>query len=327
MNTYKKHSIHKPLPIKAWAITLMTMSMGLTGCQSIGGLFGNDKPKMVISAEETAAGYYQKALQEIKDDNLTLATDSLNNLRTFYPTSPYAPQALLDLMYVQFTQGEYQAAVGSAESFMRLHPTNPQLDYAYYVRGVANMQTATGKTNLFNIDVAQRDTAPYRLAFTNFAQLINKFPNSKYAPDAAKRMTYIYNQLAEHELNVARWYVKREAYLAAARRAKWVFQYFPQSTSVPESIATLAYANKKLGLNDLADQYTELLKINYPKWLTSNGDVNLSAAKKASILNALSFGKLGRVDDDSVYNNSYSTATKTQLIRNATQLNLPTQPK
>lgn len=326
MNADKK-PLQKSHYVKLSAFALITMSMGLTGCQSIGGLFGKDKPKMVISAEETAAGYYQKALQEIQDDNLTLAADSLNNLRTFYPTSPYASQALLDLMYVQFIQGEYQAAVGSAESFMRLHPTNPQLDYAYYVRGVANMQTATGKTNLFNMDVAQRDTAPYRLAFANFAQLINTFPNSKYAPDAAKRMTYIYNQLAEHELNVARWYIEREAYLAAARRAKWVFQYFPQSTSVPEAIATLAYANKKLGLNDLADQYTELLKINYPHWLTANGDVNISLAKKASVLKALSFGKLGRVNDKTVYSNNYTGATTTQLIRTASQLSLPTQSK
>lgn len=311
--------------IKMSALAIMTMSIGLTGCQSLGGLFGNDKPKAVLTAEESAAGYYQKALKEIKDDNLTLAADSLNNLRTFYPTSPYASQALLDLMYVQFILGEYQPAVSSAETFMRLHPTHPQLDYAHYVRGVANMQTATGKTNLFNIDVAKRDTAPYRLAFGNFAELINKFPNSKYAPDAAKRMTYIYNQLAEHEMNVARWYVEREAYLAAARRAKWVFQYFPQSTSVPESIATLAYTNKKLGLNDLSNQYTELLKINYPNWLNAKGEIDISKANTNDWLKTISFGKLTQVsekiEDDT---NNYQGTTKTQLIRNAGQLRLPT---
>ncbi|WP_227431006.1 outer membrane protein assembly factor BamD, partial [Psychrobacter sp. I-STPA6b] len=145
--------------------------------------------------------------------------------RTFYPTGRYAEQALLDMMYAQFEINEYEAAANSSNQFISLYPSNPQVSYAYYVRGVANMQGSSEGIKLFPVNQAERDTAYYRLAFANFQELIGKYPNSPYAPDAAQRMIFIYNQFAESELNAANWYIEREAYVAAANRAKWVFQY------------------------------------------------------------------------------------------------------
>lgn len=309
--------------MKLSSIALVTMTVGLTGCQTVKGWMGNDTSDVVESAENSAAGYYNEAVQEIENRNYNIAADKLNSVRTFYPTSPYAQQALLDLMYVKFTKGEYVEAVSSAEEFIRLYPSNPQLDYAYYVRGVANMQSTTDKLNLFKLDQAKRDTSAYRLGFSTLQEFIVKFPNSQYAPDAAQRMTYIYNSLAESEMQVARWYIKREAYLAAAKRANWVFQYFPQSESVPEAIATLAYSNEQLGLTDLANQYKTLLQINYPEYLSSNGEVKIDNGKR-SFLNRLTFGALGRASDDgSNYSGSYNGQTRTQVIQNAQQLRLP----
>jgi len=215
-------------------------------------------------------------------------------------------------------------AAASAEQFIRLYPSNPQVSYAYYVRGVANMEGSSESLKLFKLNQAERDTAYLRIAFANFQELINKYPNSPYAPDAAQRMTFIYNQFAESEMSAANWYIEREAYVAAVNRAKWVFQYYPLSESTPDALAVLAYSHEKLGLTDLANEYKTLLQINYPEMLTSNGSVKLSTKRDRTWLNKITFGKLGRSNttDESVASGEYNGATKTQIIRNAAQLRL-----
>ncbi|MER1973260.1 MAG: outer membrane protein assembly factor BamD, partial [Psychrobacter alimentarius] len=247
------------------------------------------------------------------------------NLRTFYPTGQYAEQALLDMMYAQYASGEFEMAASSAEQFIRLYPSNPQVSYAYYVRGVANMEGSSEGLKLFKLNQAERDTAYLRIAFANFQELINKYPNSPYAPDAAQRMTFIYNQFAESEMSAANWYIEREAYVAAVNRAKWVFQYYPLSESTPEAIAVLAYSHGKLGLTDLANEYKTLLQINYPNWLTNDGRVKLKTKRDSTWLNKITFGKLGRssTTDASAATGQYNGATKLQMIRNANQLRLP----
>ena len=123
----------------------------------------------------------------------------------------------------------------------------------------------------------------------------------------------------------ANWYIEREAYVAAVNRAKWVFRYYPLSESIPDAIAVLAYSHEKLGLTDLANEYKTLLQINYPNMLTSDGSVKLSTKRDRTWLNKITFGQLGRSNttDNSVATVEYNGATKTQMIRNANQLRLP----
>ncbi|WP_019673392.1 outer membrane protein assembly factor BamD [Psychrobacter lutiphocae] len=309
------------------AVALLTASMlSLTGCQTFKNITG--KNDAVATAEKSDAQYYEDAVKAMDKGRYLMAVEQLTELRTFYPTGPYAEQALLDLMYAQFQTKEYELAVTSAEQFIKLYPRNIQVDYAYYVRGVANMQAGTSSLLSFaRMDQAHRDTSYYRLAFNNFQELISRYPTSSYAPDAAQRLTYIYNQFAESELAAARWYIKREAYVAAANRAKWVFQYYPLSEQVPEAIAILAYSNQQLGLTDLAQQYRTLLQINYPEWLTASGKVKISSNRTSSLLNRMTYGKLGRADknEDQGPSNlsTYTGATKTQVIQQAAQLSLP----
>lgn len=309
-------------------LALLTAGMlSLTGCQTLKNITGDDTDA-VASAEKTDAQYYKEATEAMEDDSYIYAAEQLAELRTFYPTSPYAEQALLDLMYSQFQSDEYELAVTSADEFIKLYPNNNQVDYAYYVRGVANMHAGSSSLlNFAKMQQAHRDTSYYRLAFNNFHELLSKFPNSKYAPDAAQRMVYIYNQFAESELSAARWYIKREAHVAAANRAKWVFQYYPQSQQVPEAIAILAYSNEKLGLDDLAQQYKTLLQINYPEWLTSDGNVRISNSRSGSLLNRITYGKLGRSGSndnaDASLTTEYAGQTKQQKIYQAAQLQLP----
>ncbi|MFK3868571.1 outer membrane protein assembly factor BamD [Psychrobacter faecalis] len=310
--------------IKLSSITLLALSVNLVGCQTFKNLTGGKDVDAVATAEKSEQGYYNDAIAQIDKGRYTQAIEDLNNLRTFYPTGQYAEQALLDVMYAQYESGKFEAAAASAEQFISLYPSNPQVSYAYYVRGVANMQGSSEGLKLFKLNQAERDTAYLRIAFANFQELINKYPNSPYAPDAAQRMTFIYNQFAESEMSAANWYVEREAYVAAVNRAKWVFQYYPLSESVPNALAVLAYSHEKLGLNDLANEYKTLLQINYPNMLSADGRVKLNTKRERTLFNKLTFGQLNRFNKDtSVASGNYNGATKTQVIRNANQLRLP----
>ena len=310
--------------IKLSSITLLALSVNLVGCQTFKNLTGGKDVDAVATAEKSEQGYYNDAIAQIDKGRYTQAIEDLNNLSTFYPTGQYAEQALLDVMYAQYESGKFEAAAASAEQFISLYPSNPQVSYAYYVRGVANMQGSSEGLKLFKLNQAERDTAYLRIAFANFQELINKYPNSPYAPDAAQRMTFIYNQFAESEMSAANWYVEREAYVAAVNRAKWVFQYYPLSESVPDALAVLAYSHEKLGLNDLANEYKTLLQINYPNMLSADGRVKLNTKRERTLFNKLTFGQLNRFNKDtSVASGNYNGATKTQVIRNANQLRLP----
>ena len=312
--------------IKLSSITLLALSVNLVGCQTFKNLTGADDVDAVETAEKSEQAYYNDAIEQLDKGHYLQGIEDLTSLRTFYPTGRYAEQALLDVMYAQYESGTYDTAAASAERFISLYPSNPQVSYAYYVRGVANMEGSSEGLQLFKLNQAERDTSYLRLAFANFQELINKYPNSPYTPDAAQRMTFIYNQFAKSEMSAANWYIEREAYVAAVNRAKWVFQYYPLSESVPDAIAVLAYSHEKLGLTDLADEYKTLLQINYPDMLTSNGQVKLSTKRDRSWLNRVTFGKLGRssTSDSSMATGEYTGATKTQLIRGAGQLRLPT---
>ncbi|WP_329958686.1 outer membrane protein assembly factor BamD [Psychrobacter sp. I-STPA10] len=325
-STHRSSMLTNPFT-KATVIALLGASIGLSGCQTIKNLTGNKADDAVLTAEKSETGYYQEAVESLEKGRYIVANAALNDLRTFYPTGRYAEQALLDLMYSQFQSKEYTEAALSAERFIKLYPNNAQVDYAYYVRGVANMQASTSALlNFAKQKQAHRDTSYMRLAFNDFQELITRYPNSIYAPDAAQRMSYIYNQLAENELSAARWYIERQAYVAAANRAKWVFQFYPLSEQVPEAIAILAYSNEQLGLNDLAQDYKTLLQINYPEWLGQNGKVRLKGSNAGSWLNKITFGKLGRsnANQANIAVAPYTGATKTQVVQRAAQLQLAT---
>lgn len=311
---------------KLFALSLISASVAMTGCATIKGAVKKDKD-VIVTAEKSEQDYYQSAQNALAKERYREAIIALTNVRTFYPTGKYAQQALLDLIYTQYQAKDYESVTASTAEFMRSYPTSPHIDYALYVQGVTNMDGSPKSGRLIRLNQAERDTSYLRLAFNDFNTLVNQRPDSVYVPDAVQRMTALYNHFAYHELEASRWYLKRDAYVAAANRAKWVFQYFPQSNQVPEAIAILAYSNQKLGLTDTANQYKTLLQINYPHYLASDGsvkigtNVGLSYGKKA--LSALTFGKFGRASDTQSYQGSYEGQTRTQFINQANTLQLP----
>ena len=308
--------LHANSVLKVASVSLLSLSLlGLTGCQTLKNNTSLGKKADIIAtkANKSEQGYYNSAQSNLKKENYNSAIKDLTDLRTFYPVGQYSEQALLDLMYAQFIHGDYLDAAASADRFIQLYPTNAQTDYAHYTRGVANMQAGgKGLMQYTALSQAHRDTSYPRLAFANFQELIGRYPNSAYAPDAAQRMRYIYNQFAESEMDSARWYIKRKAYAAAANRAKWVFQYYPQSVQTPEAVATIAYSYDKLGMKDTAQQYKQLLALNYPQLLDKNGNVHLTKARtKPSLPNIVTLGILGRSADVAKLKSTNDSDTRT----------------
>lgn len=306
---------------------LTALAMTMTGCNAVKGLTKKDK-EVIATAEKSEDAYYQQAQDAFAKTRYREAIIALNNLRTFYPAGVTAEQALLDLIYAQYQANDFEAVLDSTKEFIRQYPNSPNLDYALYVQGITHMGGSPKASRMFYLDQSQRDVSYLRLAFGDFQTLMTNFPNSVYAPDVAQRMIAIYNDFAEHELVAARWYVKRDAHVAAINRAKWVFQYHPQSQSVPEAIAILAYSHEQLGLTETADQYKTLLQINYPQYLNQDGSIKLnlgatSITKQA--LSSLSLGKLGRAKEkeNNTYQQLYHGQTTPQIIRQAASLSLP----
>jgi outer membrane protein assembly factor BamD len=275
-------------------VLVLSLSIGIAavmvGCSST--------PKKVVDAgpQSSEQVYYQRAIAALDKGQYNEASKQLEALDTYFPTGRYSQQAQLDLMYTKFKQGEYPAAVTLAERFIRLNPQHPQADYAYYLRGVANMeQNYDGLLRYTSLRQAHRDTGYLKVAYQNFAEFVRRYPSSKYAVDAAQRMLFIGQELAESEMNAARFNIERKAWVAALQRGRWVLEYYPQTPQIPEAIATIAYAYQQLGDQQSAQQYIQLLQSNYPNLIKSNGAINLKAARhQASLFNRFSLGIFGR---------------------------------
>lgn len=270
----------------------VAIAVGVAGCST------NPKKSNVndTGPQRSEQAYYEAAQKSLKRGQWTDANKSLEALDVYYPTSIYNEQAQLDLMYSRFKQADYPGVITAAERFMRIYPSSNQLDYAYYIRGVANMeQNYDGLLRYTELNQAHRDLGYLRIAYNNFREFIQRYPSSKYSVDAAQRMQYINQELAESEINVARFNLKRKAWLAAIQRARWVLEYYPQTPQIPEALATIAYGYQKLGDGETAKQYSDIIRLNYPQLLKSNGDIDLEAARgKASLINRATLGIFGR---------------------------------
>jgi outer membrane protein assembly factor BamD len=234
--------------------------VNLLGCSSIADLkdetknwtverlYSEAKEALDVGAHDTAIKYYE--LLEVRD-----------------PYGKYAQQAQLELIYAYYKFEEPESALVTAKRFIYNYPNHPHLDYVYYMRGLINFERNQGMlSHLFPLDRSQRDQSAAFEAFSQFAELIKRFPNSKYSQDARQRMIYLRNMLAEYELNVAQFYLKREAYLAAANRAKKVVESYQRTPSVPEALVIMAKAYKIMELNDLSESALKVLKLNYPQY-------------------------------------------------------------
>jgi outer membrane protein assembly factor BamD len=189
----------------------------------------------------------------------------LQKLEARYPYGRFAQQALLDLAYAHWKFEERAAAHATIERFIKTYPAHEALDYAYYLKGLINF---TENQGLFAIlsdpDLAERDPKAAREAFAAFREVATRFPDSKYAEDSAARMRYLVNSLARHEVHVARFYMKRGAYVAAANRAQAAVENYPLAPAVEEALHILMRAYAALGLEDLRADTERVIRKNFP---------------------------------------------------------------
>jgi outer membrane protein assembly factor BamD len=213
----------------------------------------------------TAERLYGEARGQLDAGNYTRAVELYEKLEGRFPFGVYGQQALLDLAYAYFKNDETDACISAADRFIKLYPQNAHVDYAYYLKGLANFNRGKGFTERYlPIDAAQRDPGSALKAFLDFSEMARLFPESPYANDARQRMIFLRNQLADHEIDVANYYMRRGAFIAAVNRAKFVVEKYPRTPAIPEALVIMAKAYKVMEMNDLSDDALRVLEINYP---------------------------------------------------------------
>lgn len=269
-------------------LLVTTAALFISACAS------NDKQEEVLP-EQT---YYENARDAMNAGNFNEAEQNLDYLETYYPFGRYAEQAQLDLIYARYQNLDLEGARAAADRFLRLNPQSDHADYALYMRGLASYNLDIGlAARYFPVDVSARDPGEQRQAFRDFSELLNRYPSSEYAPDARQRMIAIRNRLAELELYAARYYISREAYIAANNRARYIIENYSTTPSVEEALIILAETFRFMDLKKGATDAVAMLKENFPDStaFNENGEFQPDILKREdrSLSSVVTFGLMG----------------------------------
>ena len=214
----------------------------------------------------SAQKIYSAAKEKLDEGSYEAAVKLYEKLEARYPYGRFSQQAQLEIAYAYYKDKEIASALTAAERFIKLHPNHPNVDYAYYLRGLANFNDDLGLLGSYTgQDMSERDPKSAREAFNAFKDLVTRFPDSKYAPDSILRLNYLVNTLASNEIHVARWYMRRGAFVAAANRAQFALKTYTQAPANEEGLLILVQAYDKLGMTDLRNDAERVLKTNFPK--------------------------------------------------------------
>jgi len=237
------------------ALVLTATVLTTTGCRK-------DKSHL---DDRNAAELYKDAKRYLDNKSWARAIQSYKMLQTRYPFGRYTEQSMLDLSYVHYKGRDPQSALSTLDRFIRTYPTHPNVDYAYYLKGLVNYQQNLGfLERMMPTRVRDRDQSSARDAFLDFSELLRRFPDSRYVPDARQRMVFLRNNLAAYEILVAEYYIRREAYIAAVNRARYVLEVYPNTPQTVEALIVLHKSYTELELQKLAGSSWEVLALNYP---------------------------------------------------------------
>lgn len=276
----------------------------LTGCSSIP-FFGKDKEPSDEEVEEidtTEARVYRAAQRALRSSNYAVAIEQLELLEARFPFGRFAEQAQLELIFAHYQTQDMESARAGADRFIRLHPTHPSVDYAYYLKALAAYRYREGFLDrIFSADPASRDMAPVRESYSELALLLREFPNSQYAPDARQRMLLLRDLLAKSEIFAAEHYLRRGALVAAANRGAYVIENYPDTAARADALAVMVEAYFKLGRLDEANRALRVLALNHPDFpeFNSAGDLVLEERirnRDRSWTNIMTLGLLDRPD-------------------------------
>ena len=237
----------------------LLLSCFLVACSSTG-----DKDESEDSWP--VARLYSEARGLLEEGEYARAITFYNKLEARFPFGKYAQQALLDTAYAHYLSDDSEQALSAANRFLKFYPQNPHVDYVWYLKGLVHFNRGKELTKRYlPTDESQRDPQSARLAFEDLSVLVRQHPNSDYVPDARSRMRYLRNTLARHEVNVANYYMRRGAFVAAANRARYAVENYPRTPVVADALALMARAYKVLELDDLYDDVIRVLQINHPE--------------------------------------------------------------
>lgn len=240
------------------AAFLLLISLLLASCASL---------ETDPTAGWSAAKLYAEAKDNLEQANYEQAISYFETLEARYPFGRYAQQAQLEIAYAYYKYDEPDSAIAAADRFIKLNPQHPNVDYAYYLKGLVNFSRGKSFFDRFiPRDPSDMDPEPLEQSFADFSTLVQRFPNSRYAPDARQRTIYLRNALAEYELKVADYYVRRGAWLAVAKRAQYIIEHYQGADSTPRALALMVRAYGELGLTDLENDARRVLQQNYPDY-------------------------------------------------------------
>ena len=245
--------------MRSLAVTAaLVLTMLLGGC----GLLPEVKDETV---GWSANKLYTTAKEALNEGSYESAIKYYEKLESRYPYGRFAQQAQIDLAYAYWKSDEKESAIAACNRFIKLHPNHPNVDYVYYLRGLINFNEDLGLLgHLSAQDMTERDPRGARESFDSFRELITRFPDSKYTPDARMRMTYLVNALAQLEVHVARYYMKRGAYVAAANRAQYAVKAYPDVPATEEALFILVKAYDEMGMDGLRDDAERVMRKNFP---------------------------------------------------------------
>lgn len=222
----------------------------------------------------SAQRLYGEARDAMSNKDWAKAVQYFEKLEARYPYGRYAQQAGLEIAYAHWKNDERATALAAANRFIKLYPGHPNVDYAYYLKGIINFAEKEGLVAFFaGSDMSDRDPKSAQDAYFAFNEVVTRFPDSRYAADSAARMRFLVNSLAQHEVFVARYYLRRGAHLAAANRAQVAVRNFPTAPASEEALFVMQQAYDKLGLAELRDDTTRVLAKNFPQSPYLKGDV------------------------------------------------------
>ncbi|TXI16347.1 MAG: outer membrane protein assembly factor BamD [Nitrosomonas sp.] len=245
--------------LRCFALLLM---FGLSACNLL--------PDRQTDQEDWSANkFYSEAKEKLNEGNYTAAIKLYESLEARYPYGRIAQQAQLETAYAHYKNEEPASAIAAADRFIKLHPNHDNVDYAYYIKGLASFNDNWGMMGFllkgpFKQDMSERDSKASRESFENFKELVMRFPESKYAADARQRMAYLINAVAMGEIHVARYYMKRKAYIAAANRAQNAVKEYPRTPASEEALYIMVKAYEELELYDLRDDAERVMRLNFP---------------------------------------------------------------
>jgi outer membrane protein assembly factor BamD len=246
--------------------SLILMCLALAGCN----LLPEVKDE---TANWTAEQIYKDAHESLQASNYTRAIKLFDTLESRFPYGRLAQQAILEGAYANYRQGEATSAIAACDRFIRTYPNHPNVDYAYYLKGLVNFREDQGLLGyVVETDLSERDPKMTKEAYGAFRELVTRFPDSKYAADSAERMRYLTNALAGYEVHVARYYYNRGAYVAAANRAQAALLNYPKTPANEDALVLMMESYDKLGMNELRDDTRRVLKETFPngRYFTAN---------------------------------------------------------